>query len=158
MRVNTRYINSTRSSSSGCIPDVHTFMYISLNSNSALFDLMEFMYLVSTRMPVKRYLRRLTSLLLYLCYVFRALINSLVCWFYTSALGLVLFQIFLCGSYISLKFKSVKLGHFIQSTFKSVNVRGMIHHFYQHEIKTGHAGAMQYLGQHSSVAVWVIPV
>ena len=39
------------------------------------------------------YPRRLRFLLLYLCYVFRALINSLVCWFCTSALGLVLFQI-----------------------------------------------------------------
>ena len=32
------------------------------------------------------------SLLLYLCYVFQALINSLVCWSCTSALGLVLFH------------------------------------------------------------------
>ena len=35
----------------------------------------------STRMPGESYRRRLRSLLLYLCYVFRALINSLVCWF-----------------------------------------------------------------------------
>ena len=41
----------------------------------------EFMYLVFTRMPGESYRRRLRSLLLYLCYVFRALINSLVCWF-----------------------------------------------------------------------------
>ena len=53
---------------------------------------MEFMYLVFTRMPGESYIRRLRSLLLYLCYVFRALINSLVCWFCTSALSLVLFQ------------------------------------------------------------------
>ena len=51
------------------------------------------MYLVFTRMPGESYRRRLRSLLLYLCYVFRALINSLVCWFCTSALDLVLFQI-----------------------------------------------------------------
>ena len=51
------------------------------------------MYLVFTRMPGKGYRRRRRSLLLYLCYVFRALINSLVCWYCTSALGLVLFQI-----------------------------------------------------------------
>ena len=38
--------------------------------------------------------RRLRSLLLFLCYVFRALINSLVCWFCTSTLGLFLFHIF----------------------------------------------------------------
>ena len=37
------------------------------------------MYLVFTRMPGESYRRRLRSLLLYLCYVFRALINSLVC-------------------------------------------------------------------------------
>ena len=29
-----------------------------------------------------------------MCYVFRALINSLVCWFCTGALGIVLFQIY----------------------------------------------------------------
>jgi len=45
---------------------------------------MEFIYLVFTPMPGKSYCRRLRSLLLYLCYVFWALINSLVCWFCTS--------------------------------------------------------------------------
>ena len=40
---------------------------------------LEFMYLVFTRMPGENNRRRLRSLLLYLCYVFRALINSLVC-------------------------------------------------------------------------------
>ena len=48
---------------------------------------MEFVYLVFTRMPSYR------SLLVCLCDAFRALINSRVCWFWTSALGLVLFQI-----------------------------------------------------------------
>ena len=38
------------------------------------------------------YRRQLRSMLLYLCYVFPALINSLVCWFCKRALGLVLFQ------------------------------------------------------------------
>ena len=45
-----------------------------------------FMYLVFTRMPGESYRRRLSSLL-YLCYVFRALINSLVrcsCCFFLS--------------------------------------------------------------------------
>ena len=51
------------------------------------------MYLVFTRMPGESYRRRLRSLLLFLSYVFRALINSLLCWFCTSAVGLVLFQI-----------------------------------------------------------------
>ena len=37
------------------------------------------MYLVFTRMPGESYRRRLRSLLLYLCYVFRVVINSLVC-------------------------------------------------------------------------------
>ena len=37
------------------------------------------MYLVFTRMPGESYRRRLGSLLLYLCDVFRALINSLAC-------------------------------------------------------------------------------
>ena len=40
--------------------------------------LVEFMYLVFTRMPGESYRRRLRPLLLYLCYVFRAQINSLV--------------------------------------------------------------------------------
>ena len=46
--------------------------------------LVEFMYLVFTRMPGESYRRRLGSLLLYLCYIFRGLINSLVCWLRTS--------------------------------------------------------------------------
>ena len=40
--------------------------------------LMQCMYRAFTRMPGESYRRRLRSLLLYLCYVFRALINSLV--------------------------------------------------------------------------------
>ena len=39
----------------------------------------EFMYLAFIRMPGESYRRRLRSLLLYLWYVFRALINPLVC-------------------------------------------------------------------------------
>jgi len=41
--------------------------------------LMEFMYLVFTRTSGESYRRWLRSLL-YMCYIFRALINSLVCW------------------------------------------------------------------------------
>ena len=53
----------------------------------------EFMYLVYTRMPGERYRRRLRSLL-YLRYVFRALITSLcvVCWFVCLFLFLRLTQ------------------------------------------------------------------
>ena len=58
-------------------------------------SLVQFMYLVFTHMPGEGYLRHLRSLLLCLCNVFRVLINSLVCWFCMSALGLLLFQIFL---------------------------------------------------------------
>ena len=43
--------------------------------------LVEFMYLAFTRMPGDSYRRRFRSLLFYLCDVFGALINSLVCWF-----------------------------------------------------------------------------
>ena len=50
------------------------------------------MYLVFTRMPGESYRRRLGSLLLCLCDLFRALIKSFECWFCTSVLGLVLFQ------------------------------------------------------------------
>ena len=55
--------------------------------------LVEFIYLEFTIIPGESYRRRLRSFLLYLCYIFRVLINSLECWFCTSALGLVLFQI-----------------------------------------------------------------
>ena len=41
--------------------------------------LVKLMHLVFTRMPGESYRRRLRSLLLYLCYVFRALVISLVC-------------------------------------------------------------------------------
>ena len=41
--------------------------------------LVQFMYLVFTPMPGESYRRQLGSLLLCLCDVFRALINSLVC-------------------------------------------------------------------------------
>ena len=41
--------------------------------------LLEVMYLAFTRMPGESYCRRLRSLLLCLCDVFRELINSLVC-------------------------------------------------------------------------------
>ena len=41
--------------------------------------LVEFMYLVFTHMPVESNRSRLRFLLLCLCYVFRALTNSLVC-------------------------------------------------------------------------------
>ena len=36
------------------------------------------MYLVYTRMPGESYRKRLMSFMSYLCYVFRALINSLI--------------------------------------------------------------------------------
>ena len=58
-----------------------------------VFSLVEFMYLVFTCMPVESYCWWLRSLLLCLCDVFRALINSLVCWFHLRALWLFLFQI-----------------------------------------------------------------
>ena len=47
--------------------------------------LVEFMYLVFTRMPGESYRRRLRYFLLCLCDVFRAMITSLVC--YLARLG-----------------------------------------------------------------------
>ena len=44
------------------------------------------MYLVLTRVPGVSYRRRLRSLMLCLCDVFRALINSLVCWYCPKSL------------------------------------------------------------------------
>ena len=55
--------------------------------------LVEFMYLIFTRMPSESYRRQLKSLLLCLCDVFRVLINSLVCWFSTSAPDLFCFRV-----------------------------------------------------------------
>ena len=72
-------------------------MYLCIHRGCAYFTedvpLVEFMYLVFTHTPGESYRRRHRSLLLCLCDVFRALINSLVCWFCTSALGLVLFEV-----------------------------------------------------------------
>ena len=44
-----------------------------------ILPLMDFMYLVFTRMLGESYHRRLRPLLSFVCYVIRALINSLVC-------------------------------------------------------------------------------
>jgi len=49
-----------------------------VSSAEARFPLVEFMYLVFMCVPGESYRRRLRSLLLYLPYVFGALINSLV--------------------------------------------------------------------------------
>ena len=58
---------------------LHAF-YMNLKQNGDV-PLVEFMYLVFTRIPGENYRRRLRSLLLRLCDVFRALIYSLACWF-----------------------------------------------------------------------------
>ena len=87
MCVNTRYINSTRGTSED------TRYMNSTRGTSSDVPLVELMYLVFTCMPGASYRRQLGSLLLYLCYVSQTLINSWVCWFCTSALGLVLFHI-----------------------------------------------------------------
>ena len=55
---------------------IYIYIYI------IIVPLVEFVCLVFTRMPGESYRRRLGSLLLYLCYVFRTLINSLVCRFF----------------------------------------------------------------------------
>ena len=140
MRANTRYINSTRDTSSmylvftcmpgesyvPCIytharwalctlylhkcqvrvmylvfthmPDEHYVPCIYTNARWELCTLylhtcqMSIMYLVFTQMPGESCHRQLKSLLLCLCCVFQALINSLVCQFCTSTLGLVPFR------------------------------------------------------------------
>ena len=57
-------------------------VFTRMSGESYLLDedvpLVEFMYLLFTRMPAQSYDRRLRSVL-YLCYLIRALINSLVC-------------------------------------------------------------------------------
>ena len=54
-------------------------VYVPCIYTHANVPLVEFMYLAFTRVPGESYRRRLSYLLLYLCYVFRSLINSLVC-------------------------------------------------------------------------------
>ena len=63
--------------------------------------LVEFMYLAYTRTPGDSYCRRLRSLLLYLCYLFRALINFPVGWFRSN---LFLF-------YLKIKLKKILFYH-----------------------------------------------
>ena len=72
MCVNTRYGNSTRGTSS----DVPLYICTCMRMYRYL---VEFIYLVFTCMPGKSYHRQLGSLLLYLCYRFQVLINSLKC-------------------------------------------------------------------------------
>ena len=62
------------------------FLYITNIYVSQVVLLVEFMYLVFTRKPGDSYRNRLRSLLLHLCYLFRALVNSLLCWFLTNTL------------------------------------------------------------------------
>ena len=60
----------------------HTRELISAQNTYEDVPLVEFMYLVFTHKPGESYCRWLRSLLLYLCYIFCTMINSLVCWFY----------------------------------------------------------------------------
>ena len=66
--------------------EVYMYSFMCENSCTQFFFflnedilLVEFVYLVFTHVPGKSYRRWLRSLLLYLCYVFQALINSLAC-------------------------------------------------------------------------------
>ena len=70
---------------------------------------MEFTYLVFTGIPGESYRRQLRSLLLYLCYVLRALINSLVCW--TN----ILIGCYLCLNDISMDFIFIAPGYILYS-------------------------------------------
>ena len=85
-----RYVAEIKTAS--CYPEGQTKRWRTVGSKNLLesnkvisqFEevlLVEFIYLVFTRMPCESYRRRLRPLLLY--YVFRELINSLVCWYFT---------------------------------------------------------------------------
>ena len=85
-RVNTRYINSI-------LEGVYVIVFTRMPGETYTEDvpLVAFVYLVCTRMPGESY-RGYSDLCCVCVTYFRALINSLVCWFCTSALGLVLFR------------------------------------------------------------------
>ena len=73
----------------GNSPGMHVNFYKVHKLNLKYILVVEFMYLVFTCMPSESYRRWFRSLLLYLCYVFWALINSLVCWFCWSNFGIM---------------------------------------------------------------------
>ena len=81
--------------------------------------LVEFMYLVFTRMPGESYRRLLRSLLLYLCYVLRALTNSLVFWLESLAFETNFSRVFLNLQQITLRFTPTH--HWNQPTFFSLS-------------------------------------
>ena len=62
----------------------YIYIFLNLRINKRFVPQVEFIYiyihLVFIRMPGESYRRRLRSLLMCLCDVFPALINSLVCW------------------------------------------------------------------------------
>ena len=104
MRVNTRYINSTRGNLQLVPNMLLSSEDIKQNQKSSRFrlenlPLVEFMYLVFTPMPGESNCRWLGSLLLCLCDVFQALINSLVCWFFSSFTCLCYVYIYMPNSF-----------------------------------------------------------
>ena len=66
--------------------------------------LVEFMYPVFTHVLGESYRRRRKSLLLYLCYVYRALINSLVFWFCFVVVVVVVVRLWETKMYQSINF------------------------------------------------------
>ena len=95
-----------------------TLFYSLFSSPSSLnkidVPLVEFMYLVFTHMSDESYRRRLRSLLLYLCYVLRALINSLVLLsvfftFFFYQICLPCFSVHFLGLYLHLSMQSLYL-------------------------------------------------
>ena len=72
-----------------CYLCIHLPVYV-------LNPLLEFMYLVFTRMPGESYSRRLRSLWLCLCDVFRAMVNSLVCYSAQALRASFCFRLYIC--------------------------------------------------------------
>ena len=75
-------LNKTKHTKTGSVLCLCTPVSPSVPERGASFfedvPVVEFMYLIFTRVPGESYRGRLRYLLLCLCYVFRALINSLV--------------------------------------------------------------------------------
>ena len=119
------------------------------------------MYLVFTGMPGESYHQRVGSSLCWMCDVFQMLINSLVGWFCTSTLGLVLFKKFES----SITLLDSKLKHGVESnwqltlscqTLQKTIITRITPHLQLLELKLGSASLLQLMLQSSDLSLQLI--